>query len=254
MRNRETNTTPARHRVLGLPLDSDTLDGMTEKLLEMACGDSLSSVTYLNPDCVNLAFGNPGLSELYEQFDIVLADGIGVVWAARRKGIDIPGRAAITDLFPDLIHACADRGLKLFFLGAKPGVADAMAEKLGKKHPTLQIAGSHHGYFTSSEEKEVIAKIRGAEPDILIVAMGVPRQERWVIEHRREIPAKLCLCSGGVFDFYSESVPRAPKWMIRMHIEWLHRLIKDPIRLWRRYLIGNIVFIFRVLLNREVKR
>jgi N-acetylglucosaminyldiphosphoundecaprenol N-acetyl-beta-D-mannosaminyltransferase len=146
------------------------------------------------------------------------------------------------------------RGFTFFFLGARPGVADKAAANLKARYPDLRIVGTHHGYFDktpgSVENEAVIEQINAVKPNILIVGFGMPLQERWLMENWDRIDANVALTGGAVFDYVSGELQRAPRWMTDNGLEWLGRLLIEPRRLWKRYLIGNPLFIWRVLKQR----
>jgi len=238
-------------RVMGLRVDVGTMRDMMVRLVDAAAGDERLSVTYLNPDCVNRVFADRGLKDVYENFDLVLVDGTGILWGARREGVDIPERCAATDMFPEILKMSVERGLRVYFLGAKPGVVDKMSSLLEAEHPGLEIAGARHGYFEDDETPEIVESINAARPDAIFIGMGAPRQEKWLLENRSGIEASLCWCVGGLFDFYSGNIPRAPRWMSRAGIEWMYRLYREPGRMWKRYLIGNLLFVSRVVAGRK---
>jgi N-acetylglucosaminyldiphosphoundecaprenol N-acetyl-beta-D-mannosaminyltransferase len=146
------------------------------------------------------------------------------------------------------------QGLSLFLLGAKPGVADQAAERLRQQFPDLRIVGRHHGYFDKTpghpDNVTVLQQIDTARPDILIVGFGMPTQEQWLKDNWGQLNVKVALTGGAVFDYVSKNLARGPRWMTDHGLEWLARLLIEPRRLWRRYLIGNPVFLWRVLMQR----
>ena len=151
-----------------------------------------------------------------------------------------------TDLFPRLCERAADERLALYLLGARPSVAAAAAEAMRAKHPHLEIAGTHHGYFDSRHTSTIVNDINTSGAHILLVAMGAPRQDLWLAAHREELRTPILMGVGGLFDFYSGNIRRAPMWMREIGLEWVWRLLQEPGRMWRRYLIGNPLFLYRV--------
>lgn len=245
--------TPALREVMGLPISICAMDDAVAFLCAASEAEEPVSVTYLNPDCVNNAFADRSLGEIYRGFDAVLADGIGVVWAAKKLGINIPERCAVTDLFPLFLKESEKNGTRLFFLGAADGTTESMISKLLEQFPDLQIAGCRNGYFSGNEENSVVDQINLSSPDAVLIGMGAPRQEKWLVKNRFKIDAPLCWCVGGLFDFYSGNVSRAPRWIINIHMEWLYRMLMEPGRMWKRYIIGNPLFILRALAGRKIK-
>ena len=152
-----------------------------------------------------------------------------------------------TDLLPYLCSLAVRKGYSLYLLGAKEGVAEAMQENLESLYPGLKIAGTHHGYFDFDAEYEsVIAHINESGADILLVAFGAPLQEKFIRNYRNILEPRLLMGVGGLFDFYSNQMPRAPLWMRQIGIEWVYRLFQEPKRMWKRYIIGNPLFLYRV--------
>jgi N-acetylglucosaminyldiphosphoundecaprenol N-acetyl-beta-D-mannosaminyltransferase len=204
-----------------------------------------------NVHSFNLAYRHPWLRDFFNQADIVRLDGAGVRLGAWILGHQTPSRMTWADFAWDLAEFAEPRGFTLFLLGARPGIADKAAANLKSCYPDLHIVGSHHGYFDktpgSVENEAVIEEINAVKPNILIVGFGMPLQERWLIENWEHIEANVALTGGAVFDYVSGELQRAPRWMTKNGLEWLGRLIIEPQRLWKRYLIGNPLFLWRVL-------
>jgi len=203
---------------------------------------------------VNLAYEQPWLRDFFDQADIVRLDGAGVRLGAWVLGYRTPPRMTWADFAWSLAELASTRGYSLFLLGARPGVAEIAGDRLKTRFPDLRIAGIHHGYFDktpgSPENEAVIAQINAVKPNILIVGFGMPLQERWLMENWDRIDANVALTGGAVFDYVSGELKRAPRWMTDHGLEWLGRLIIEPRRLWKRYLIGNPLFLWRVLKQR----
>ena len=211
-------------------------------------------VLNVNVNAINLAYTYPWLRHFFNQADLVFCDGAGVILGARILGSHIPQRITYADWMWELAAFCEQEGFSLFFLGARPGVARKAAERLWNRYPHLRIVGIYHGYFDktpgSPENEEVIARINAAHPDILIVALGMPLQEQWLMENWKRLQANVFLTGGAVFDYVSGVLRRGPHWMTEHGLEWLARLFLEPRRLWRRYLLGNPLFIYRVIKQR----
>lgn len=152
-----------------------------------------------------------------------------------------------TDMFLPLCEMAQAQGLRVWFLGGRPEVNAGLVEQVQARWPQLQIAGAQHGFFAPEQETALLARIRRDAPDILFVAMGAPRQELWIQQHAEALQVPLMLGVGGLFDFYSGRIPRAPMWLRRLGLEWCWRLLQEPARLWQRYLLGNPLFIWRML-------
>ncbi|MFN2136689.1 MAG: WecB/TagA/CpsF family glycosyltransferase, partial [Candidatus Promineifilaceae bacterium] len=194
------------------------------------------------------------LRDFLNEANIVFCDGAGVIIGARILGKHIPERITYADWLYQFSEFSETQDFSLFFLGAKPGVADDAARHLVSIHPNLRIVGTQHGYFdktaSSQENEEIIAKINEAKPNILILGFGMPLQERWLMDNWHTVDANVALTGGAVFDYLSGRLSRAPGWMTDNSLEWLGRLVVEPKRLWRRYLVGNPLFMWRVLNER----
>ena len=170
--------------------------------------------------------------------------------AGRLLGRPLRDNVNGTDLFPELVRVAPEAGLKLYLLGARPGVADAVAEWIRATSPATIVAGTDHGYHGADEQDAVVARIGETRPDILLVAMGVPAQEEWLDDHLEATGATIGIGVGGLFDMVSGRIPRAPMWMRRVGIEWIWRLAKEPRRMRHRYLVGNVAFVAHALRER----
>ncbi len=205
-----------------------------------------SLLCFVNPDCLNIAYKDESYKKLLQGAARVLPDGIGIHIGCRVLGVSLAANVNGSDLFPPLCERAVRDGLSLFLLGARPGVAQAAADNMCDRFPGLEIAGTHHGYFTDEEGDGVIQKINESGADILLVAMGAPRQEKWLDHHHEVLEPAVRMGVGGQFDFYSGRIPRAPMWMREIGLEWVWRLLQEPGRMWRRYVIGNPLFLYRV--------
>lgn len=234
--------------VLGIPVDNVTMLEAIQILLHaMRPGSPSRQVAFLNADCVNISYRDPVYRQSLQDSNWVFGDGIGVRLAAQAVGTPLVDNVNGTDLYPALMPVLALAGRSVYFLGARPGVAERMAQRARERWPGLQVAGVRHGYFSPEEEEGVVAEIRAARPDLLLVAFGAPRQDVWIRDNLDRLGARVAMGVGGLFDFYSGGIPRAPGWVRSLHMEWAYRLYQEPRRLWRRYLIGNAVFLTRVL-------
>ena len=203
---------------------------------------------FVNADCVNLSAKAPGYRGVLGRPDAWLfGDGVGIRIAGRLSRQPVRDNVNGTDMFPLLCERAAASGRALFLLGAKPGVAQEVARRMRTLHPALRFAGVEHGYHEASEWPGVVEAINRSGADVLLVAFGAPRQEQWIAEHRAALEVPVAMGVGGLFDFYSGRIPRAPRLVRSVSLEWAWRLAMEPGRLWRRYLIGNVAFMARVL-------
>lgn len=232
--------------IFGIPIVNTTMDEAVEWVIARARGNGKHLMAFVNPDCLNIAWGNADYRSLLRRADRVIPDGIGIHLGSRMLGQALRANVNGTDLFPRLCEVAAREGVPMYLLGAKPGVARAAADAMIGRYPDLTIAGARDGYFRPEEEAAVVAAINGSGARILLVALGVPRQELWLERWREELAPPVGMGVGGLFDFYSGRLPRAPVWMREIGLEWAFRLLQEPGRLWRRYLIGNPLFLLRV--------
>lgn len=234
----------ARVSLLGLPVDRVTLPEAVDLLSDrieagraQAAGTPgrTAQVVTLNPEMLMRSREQPGLQALIRAADLVVADGVGILWAARLLGTPLSGRVTGVELTEGLARRAAERGWRLFLLGAAPGVAEATAARLERDFPGLRIAGAFSGTPRREGDEEAIARIRASGADIVLVAYGSPAQEYWIARARERLGAAVAIGVGGTFDFLAGRVPRAPQWMRRAGLEWLYRLWREPWR-WRRML------------------
>ncbi len=201
--------------------------------IEELVGDGGSHlVATVNPEFIMRARRDPEFARVLESADLCLADGTGVVWAARRQGCSLSVPVTGTDLIPPLAALCAKRGFRLFLLGAEPGVADELAERLRVEHPGLAVA-AHAGSSDPSADEETISLVRAHGAQVLLVAFGAPKQELWIDRLKDRGGVAVGIGVGGAFDYLTGRVPRAPAWMRRAGLEWLFRLGRQPWRLRR---------------------
>lgn len=224
-----------RPRVLGVPVDTITFEEMLQKIGEWVAGESLHQICTVNPEFIMAAQQDMAFYEVLQQADLCVPDGWGVVWALRLRGIHVPQRVTGSDGVPMIAERAAKEGWRLFLLGAGPGIAQKTAQILREKHPAIQIVGTYEGSPRPEEADEIIAIVNAAQPDILLVAYGAPRQDIWICQHRDHLKVKVAMGIGGTLDFITGNIPRAPLFYRRFGLEWLYRLYLQPSR-WRRML------------------
>lgn len=220
---------------------------LTETLYERA---EAAWIAVENVHAVNLAWSDPSHRDVLNRADLVLNDGKGVLLAARLLGERFPADLNGNVFTPMVLRLAAERGWPVFFLGAAPGVADRARTTLMRELPGLKVVGTQDGYFAPTDLGRVIDEIHESGARLLVVGMGMPQQERWLHDHLESTGVSLGVTAGAFFDFEVGEVARAPAWMNKIGLEWLFRLIVEPRRLWRRYLVGNPIFIYRVIRQR----
>ncbi len=205
---------------------------------------------FVNADCFNQAYTNVEYRQVLADADVVWADGVGADIAARHLHTPVRGNVNGTDMLPFLCR----KGYRIYLLGAAPQVAEEAGKKLLAEYPNCRIVGTQDGYFPESATDEIISRINQAGPDILLVAFGVPRQEFWIAKNLPRLQCKVAIGVGGLLDFASGRIPRAPQWLRKMRLEWMYRLYNEPIRLFNRYVIGNPLFLYRVFFRSQKYR
>lgn len=247
MTDHATEATTVFTDVAGIPVGAFTQSSLVSRVVAMAQSDGVEVAVGVNAYVCTMARPDPTFRQLVSS-SVTYADGQSVVWAGRLLGGEIPERLATTDIAEPVLEAAAAASIPVFFLGAAPGIAEAAAVKLRFRIPGLALR-THHGYFSKEETPKVLQAIKEHRTGILFVGMGDPVQQIWIGAHRDELPPAVLTC-GGLFDWLSGSNRRAPAWMIHAGLEWLWRLCIEPGRLWRRYVLGNPVFIATVLMQR----
>ncbi len=208
-----------------------------------------TTAAFLNAHCVNSASKDRSYTRALRAADFVLPDGSGISLAAKFVGKRLTENLNGTDLCRPLCEEAARRGLSIFLLGAKPGIAERAAANMTAKVPGLTIAGTRDGYFEDDASDEVVREVNASGADIVLVAMGVPMQDIWVYRNRRQLNAQLVMGVGALFDFEAGVVPRAPKILRQKGLEWTWRLAVEPRRMAARYLLGNPAFVARAAIN-----
>ena len=231
-------------RILGVPVDATDLPRAVESIKRWGERGKARAVFLRDVHGVMRSVQMPALMQMHETADLVLADGAPLTWVSRLRGVKV-GRVPGTDLIDAVCSASAGTGLKHYFFGGAPDVAALMAEALKAKYPGLKVAGYYSppmrnlapGATLSEEERAEIANIAATGADFIWVGLSTPKQETWITQAAQLLPHGVCFGVGAAFDFHTGRVKRAPRWMQRNGLEWFHRLLSDPRRLWRRYII-----------------
>ncbi|PKH87072.1 glycosyltransferase [Colwellia sp. Bg11-28] len=203
---------------------------------------------FVNVHSINLSISDPTFFKQLSNANALFADGSGMRLAAKKAGFLLNGNNNGTDMLPHLCESCVESNQSLYFFGAKPRVAEQAASALCKQYPGLNIAGTKHGYNEDNNAEQIIESINNSGCDILLVAMGSPVQEQWLLEHRDKLHCKTALAVGGLFDFYSGNISRSPMWLREIGMEWVWRLLQEPRNKFNRYVIGNPLFLYRTFI------
>lgn len=244
---------PHRHdlQILGIPLHNLTMTEALDNIMALFGGTANAQVAFVNADCANIAYRDKEYLNILQHCRYVLADGIGMKLAGKILRDPIRQNVNGTDLFPLLCERMQGTTHGIYLLGGKPGIVDRVADWVLTQYPDTAVLGKHHGYYSPAEEQDIIADIAHSGATVLLVAFGVPRQEKWLAQHLTSTGVRVGMGVGGLFDFYSGNIARAPAWMREIGMEWFFRFLQEPGRLWKRYFIGNVVFLWRVQMERR---
>lgn len=217
-----------RVEILGIPVDRVTMDEALERIDGFVADGGPHLVVTADSSGIVAAQTDAFFRDLLLSADLVTPDSAGILWAAKRQGKPIGARVSGVDLVDALCARSADRGYRIYLLGAEHGVAEMAAERLRLRHPGCRIVGARHGYFPPESDEIVAREIAEAKPDILFVAMGIPRQEKFILATQEIIGAKVAMGVGGSLDVFSGRTRRAPRLFQRMKLEWFWRLMLNP--------------------------
>ena len=230
-------------QLFGLPLVKAERGQMARRIVSKARRGRETVVNFINAHCINTARADRAYRDALKDSDMLLPDGVGMEIAARMAGRALGDNLNGTDLYPEICAEAACEGVGLFLLGGAPGVAADAAGWAKSRHKALRICGTQHGYYDQADEDAVIAMINASQAGILFVGFGVPLQEKWIERNRHRIDVPVILGVGGLFDYYSGRIPRAPILVRACKSEWMWRLAMEPRRLAQRYLLGNAAFL-----------
>jgi alpha-1,3-mannosyltransferase len=238
-------TIPIRS-ILGVPISVSTASQSVELLDARFERGIPTIVAFANAHLLNVAFRDKRFLAVLQKL-VVINDGIGVDIASRILfGSPFPQNLNGTDFTPNYLRNTRHR-YRIFLLGSRPGVAESARKYLSNDHPKHRIVGCYHGYFPKEDTAKIVETIKASNADIILAGMGNPLQELWLADNLEATGCRLAFGVGALFDFLTGHARRAPAWVRAVRLEWFHRLIQEPGRLWRRYLVGNPLFIFRVL-------
>jgi N-acetylglucosaminyldiphosphoundecaprenol N-acetyl-beta-D-mannosaminyltransferase len=235
--------------VLGVLIDIVTMSEAEAKLEQFIAEKKPHLVATANAEMVMLAQEDQELAAILNQCALVVPDGAGVVWAARHQGYTMPERVAGYDLSQNLLAHAAKHGYRVFMLGSQTAIIEKAKKVAIERYPGLIITGIRDGFFTHQDEPAIIESIRAAKPDILLAALGVPKQEKWLARNLSKLNVPVCMGVGGTFDVMAGTVKRAPLWMQRISLEWLFRLLLQPQRVIRMMALPR--FAVKVMLGKK---
>ena len=254
---RAVQDSPAPHELrefIGLRFWDVELTRTANLLVQRALAGERLHVFFVNAHCINIAAHNPNYAKLLKETPFLFADGVGLAFAARICGVPLHNNVNGTDLFPKICSAAAAASVPIAFLGARPSVARKCAEHMEREFPGLRVVWTEHGYLSGQEEDARLHSLNASGAKILFIAKGVPTQETWIAANSGRLAPPVVLGVGALFDFYSGAITRAPRFVRDLRLEWLYRLLREPRRLFRRYVLGNPAFIARTVLWRLLSR
>lgn len=246
------NQVMKRANVLGVGLSATNLRAATDLLIQAVLEGRRGYVCVTGVHGVTEAQGDPGFRRILNEAFLNTPDGMPMSWVGWAQGLKAMDRVYGPDLMLELSARSPGHGFRHFYYGGKDGVADLLSEKMKARFPGLQVAGSYSPPFrplNDGERADLIRRVAACKPDFFWIGLSTPKQERAAAEFSQMLDAKIVLAVGAAFDFHAGLVSQAPRWMQRSGLEWLYRLYTEPRRLWKRYLINNPLFIFRIALQ-----
>ncbi len=234
--------------ILGIPVDNITMDEAVEKVGSFIKADGIHTIFTPNAEIMMAAHRDPSLAAILTGADMLTADGAGVVLASKILGQALPEKVSGFDLVKKVFETYSKDGIRCFIFGSKPGVAEAAAERIRNGNPGIVVAGCRNGYFTDKDDAEIVNSINEAKADILLVALGAPKQEKWIKSHLDRLNCKVCIGVGGAVDVLSGNTKLAPDFFRRNGLEWFYRLCKEPKRAKRMLDLPR--FMIRVVLSK----
>jgi N-acetylglucosaminyldiphosphoundecaprenol N-acetyl-beta-D-mannosaminyltransferase len=238
---------PAANSIFGVRIDRMNMEELIDSALSLLGDNGRHLIMYANVHVLNTAYRNRALANIINRADRVYADGAGTILGGKLLGLDLGSRITGADWIDPLCKRLARTEHSLFILAGDPGAAEEARDVLTARHNGLKVAGTHHGYFDKDRCDEVVDKINASGADLLFIGFGTPLQEQWVADNLDRLQPHLIWPVGALFDFVTGRMQRGPKLLLDHGFEWLARLIAEPGKLWRRYIIGNPLFILRVL-------
>jgi N-acetylglucosaminyldiphosphoundecaprenol N-acetyl-beta-D-mannosaminyltransferase len=228
-------------RILGLNVHDVDMKSTLDAIDEFVRDGSPHHLVTADASMLVMAQDDPELRTIISRAELVTPDSVGVLWAAKRQQQRLRERVSGVEIVENLCARSAQSGYRLYFLGAGPGVAEQAATRMREKYPGAQVVGTRDGFFKPEDAAEIVAEIRRRETDIICVALGIPKQEKWIAAHRNQLGAAVLIGVGGTFDVLSGNVKRAPRWMQKAKLEWLWRLISNPKKIGKVMMLPRFV-------------
>lgn len=239
-------------QIFGIPIDNLNMDEAMNCFKELLKGDRMASIYTPNTEIIMLAEEDEGLKAALLTSQLNVPDGFGLILASRWHGLGIKEKVAGIELMEQILKYLNYTKKSIYVLGAESEVLARALARIQTKYPCIDVKDSHHGYFQGDEEKEIVKRINELKPDVLFVALGAPKQEKWIHEHKHQLNAKVAMGVGGSLDVFAGAARRAPKIMVNLGLEWFYRLMKEPWRFKRMLVIPQ--FLWKVVLTRDVTK
>lgn len=234
---------PSRYKILNTYVNAISMEETIQRVENIIKIGKPTQHVVINALKVNLMEEDEKLRRIVNSCPLINADGASIVWAARRLGVPLKERVTGCDLFQKLIAVAAEKGYKVYLFGAEEEVVVKVKELFEKKFPSLEIVGYRNGYFTEADEDKIVKDMAQSGAEMMFVAFSSPKKEYWVSKHIDQIGIPFVMGVGGSFDIVAGVTDRAPLWLQNHGLEWLYRLIQEPRRMWKRYIIGNARFV-----------
>ncbi len=238
-----------RVKIFGINIENTTLKEVMDLLREKLNTKDLFTIATPNTEIAMRAKDEPELADLVNSFDLVVPDGIGLIYGSKFRKLPLKERVTGFDISMELLKFGKDIPINLFILGGKPGISKKAAENVEKNFPGVKVVGNRNGYFSKEDEGEIISQINESKPDVIFVGLGFPKQEEFINRNKSRIDSKIIIGNGGVTDILAGESKRAPDIFIKLNLEWLYRLLKEPSRIARQIALPR--FILNVLLDKN---
>jgi N-acetylglucosaminyldiphosphoundecaprenol N-acetyl-beta-D-mannosaminyltransferase len=236
---------PPAVQILGLPVHNVTMAAALDAIDAFVQRGSPHHIVTADASMLVMAQEDAALRAIIACAELITPDSVGVLWAAKRRGMPLPERVSGVEIVARLCALSPERGYRLYFFGAAPGVAEQAAERMRARHPGAQIVGTRHGYFREEERETIVEEIRRSRPDVLCVALGIPRQEKWIAANRDRLGVPAMIGVGGTFDVLSGNTRRAPALFQQLRLEWLWRVASNPRKINKVLLLPRFIRMVR---------